>query len=205
MSDLQCAATIIVARHGEAEYEVEGLSDDGGSLTLTGREQARELATSLLDRKVAEIWCSDMARAVQTAEIAAGVLGCNVRVRTGLREFGVGDLAGSSYSDDVFDEVFSEWKRGNLDVGPRGAETGADVVRRMTDELQSLADEYRGETTLVVTHGGVMTFVLPRLATNVSDTFAWGHAVGNCATSELAVDADGWVLRTWRGEPLDGA
>lgn len=203
MSDLQCAATIIVARHGEAEYEGEGLSDEGGSLTLMGREQARVLGESLLDRKIAGIWCSDMARAVQTAEIAAGVLGCTVRVRRGLREFGVGELAGTSYADTPFRDVFAEWRQGNLDVGPPGAETGADVVRRMTAELTDLADQFRGETTLVITHGGVMTMMLPRLARNVSDAFAWGQAVDNCATSELAVDADGWLLRTWNAEPVE--
>jgi broad specificity phosphatase PhoE len=73
----------------------------------------------------------------------------------------------------------------------------------MTAELTDLADQFRGETTLVITHGGVMTMMLPRLARNVSDAFAWGQAVDNCATSELAVDADGWLLRTWNAKPVE--
>lgn len=204
MSDLQCAATVIVARHGQAEYEREGLCDDGGSLTTLGREQARELGRTLRDRRIAAIWSSDMARAVQTAEIAAGVLGCDVKVRRGFREFGVGDLAGESYDNTTFRQVFEEWKRANLAVGPPGAETGADVVRRMSAELESLADQYRGETSLVISHGGVMTFVVPMLARNVSDHFAWGEPIPNCDGCELAVDADGWVLTSWRGRRLAG-
>ena len=202
MSDLQCAATIIVARHGEAEYDVDGLTDAGGSLTLTGRDQAPALGESLLDRKVATIWCSDMARAVQTAEIAASVLGCGVKVRAGLREFTVGDLAGQSYENTDFLAIYQEWKQGNWGVGPPGGETGAEVARRFTAELEDLADQYRGETTLVVTHGGVLTALVPMMARNVADTFAWGQTVGNCVTSELAVDADGWVLKSWCGVPL---
>ena len=76
MSDLFCAATLVVARHGQAAYDVPDVaSDDGGWLTPDGRQQARALGESLRDRRIASVWCSDMTRAVQTAEIAAGVLG----------------------------------------------------------------------------------------------------------------------------------
>jgi 2,3-bisphosphoglycerate-dependent phosphoglycerate mutase len=41
MSDLQCPATLLIARHGDADYAVDGvLSDDGGRLTGNGSEQA---------------------------------------------------------------------------------------------------------------------------------------------------------------------
>ena len=178
MSDLQCAATIIVARHGEAEYDAEGLSDDGGSLTLAGREQARALGESLIDRKVAAIWCSDMARAVQTAEIAAE--------RSGLHRQSTGGVAGVRCRrlgwivlrrHAISSRCLNSGSKATSRSGPPGAETGADVVRRMTVELEDLADQYRGETTLVITHGGVMTMALPMMASNVSDTFAWGQAV----------------------------
>ncbi|MBA2774866.1 MAG: hypothetical protein H0U36_12600, partial [Nocardioidaceae bacterium] len=55
MSDLFCAATVIVARHGEAEYDTELASDDGGSLTLAGRDQCRSWAGSMLS----EGWAGD--------------------------------------------------------------------------------------------------------------------------------------------------
>jgi broad specificity phosphatase PhoE len=201
MSDLFCAATVLVARHAEAEYDVPGVaSDSGGSLSLRGRERARRLGAELRDRRVAAIWCSDMARAVQTAEIVAAVLEVPVRVRPGLREFGVGALAGSPIMG--LDAVFTSWVSGDLAGGCPGAETGHEVVARMRTELESVADQHRGETVLVVSHGGVIGVVLPRLAGNVADDFAVGRAVDNCGTCELAVDADGWVLRSWNGGPL---
>ncbi len=85
MSDLQCPARVFVARHGEAVYESELLSDAGGWLSPLGREQARELAQSLSGERIARVWTSDMARAVQTGEIVASVLGVDVVVRKGLR------------------------------------------------------------------------------------------------------------------------
>lgn len=200
MSDLFCAATLIVARHAEAEYESDLASDDGGSLTLAGRGQSSALAESLRDRRIAAVWCSDMARAVQTAEIVAAKLNVPVRVRRGLREFSVGEFARRRSSADLFAHVFTAWASGDLSGGCPGAETGSDVVRRMGAELESVADQHRGETVLVISHGGSMSLVLPRLAQNVPDDFGMGKVLGNVATCELAVDADGWVLRSWNGQ-----
>ncbi len=201
MSDLFCPATLLVARHGEATYDVADIaSDDGGWLTELGRQQAAAMARALMDRRVAAIWCSDLSRAVQTAEIAAAVLGVSVRVRSGLREASVGDLAGQPVRS--FDGPYLRWLDGDLDSGAPGAETGADVVRRMTGELESIADQFRGETVLVVSHGGAIGVTLPNLATNVPSDFARGRQLRNCAVSELTADADGWLLNSWMGEAV---
>ena len=198
MSDLFCAATVIVARHGEAEYDTPGIaSDSGGQLSQLGRAQARDLGESLLARRIAAVWCSDMARAVQTAEIAAGVLGLPVRVRAGLREFGVGGLAGRPITD--LDVVFEKWVGGDLSASCPGAVTGEQVMARVRGELESIADTYRGATVLVVSHGGATGLVLPRLAGNVPTDYALDRPIANTGTCELTVDADGWMLRTWNG------
>src|SRR6187401_2569940 len=100
MPDLFCPATLVVARHGQATYDVIGIaSDDGGWLTDLGRRQAADLAEDLADRRVAAIWCSDMSRAVQTAEIVAAALNVPVRVRRDLREASVGGFAGQPDGD----------------------------------------------------------------------------------------------------------
>ncbi|PVG82689.1 hypothetical protein DDE18_09990 [Nocardioides gansuensis] len=88
MSDLQCAATLLLARHGEAEYESSHGADEGGSLTARGREQARALAIELAGARVAHLWTSTLARAVQTGEIVAAALGVGVTTRSGLRAGG---------------------------------------------------------------------------------------------------------------------
>ena len=75
MSDLMCAARLVVARHGDASYVESYFSDEGGSLTPEGRAQALALATALAGERVAHVWTSDTSRAVQTAEIAAARLG----------------------------------------------------------------------------------------------------------------------------------
>ena len=47
MTDLQCPARLFVARHGEALYESELLSDSGGWLSPRGRDQSRDLGSRL--------------------------------------------------------------------------------------------------------------------------------------------------------------
>ena len=96
MSSLHCPARVYLARHGEATYETGAVSDGDGQLTPEGRAQARRLGETLRGERIARVWTSPLARAVQTAEIAAGVLGVGVVVRQGLREYGASAYVGGA-------------------------------------------------------------------------------------------------------------
>ncbi|CAM3791161.1 histidine phosphatase family protein [Nocardioides zeicaulis] len=202
MADLQCAARVLVARHGEAAYESELLSDAGGWLTPLGRAQARELAESLRGQRVARVWTSDMARAVQTGEIVAGVLGTDVVVRTGLREFGVGDARGTTGVPDPFAATFAAWLDGDLAARIPGGESGEEVVTRYRAVLEEVADTHRGEAALVVSHGGVMCLALSALAVNLAPSHSRDLPMPHCGLVAMEADADGWVARSWAGQDL---
>jgi 2,3-bisphosphoglycerate-dependent phosphoglycerate mutase len=202
MSDLQCAARLLIARHGEAEYDTDLLSDSGGSLSLTGRKQAVELAESLKDARVSVIYCSGMARAVQTAEIVAARLGVVVRVRDNLREWSVGEYAGQQYVEGMYDDVLVAWDAGDHDARIPGGESGNEIRQRMATELEAIVDLHRGETVLVVSHGGAIRVAVPQLALNVPDGYGTAHEVDHCAVIEVDADNDGWVLRSWAGQPV---
>ncbi len=202
MTDLQCAARVFVARHGEADYESELLSDAGGWLSARGREQSRALAESLAGERIARVWCSSMSRAVQTAEIVAGALGVDVVVREGLREFGVGDAAGTTGDPDPFAETFAAWLDGNLTARIPGAESGVEVVERYESVLDEIADSHRGESVLVISHGGVMCMALSALAGNLALSHSRDLPLRNCDVVAVEADADGWVARSWAGRAL---
>ncbi|GAA1939051.1 histidine phosphatase family protein [Nocardioides hwasunensis] len=203
MADLQCAARVLVARHGAADYETELLSDDGGWLSTVGREQSRELGTSVAGERIAAVWCSSMSRAVQTAEIAAGVLGVAVVVREGLREISVGDHAGETGDPDPFRAAFGSWLAGDLEARIRGGESGAEVVGRVARVLDEIADTHRGEAVLVISHGGAICSAVPMLATNLVPDHALDQPLGNCAVVALEGHEGGWVARSWAGADLD--
>lgn len=197
MSDLQCAATVLVARHAAAEYETDLLTDAGGSLTVEGRRRARELGETLRSRRIAYVYSSPLARAVQTAELAAGVLGVEVRVREGLQELTVGDLAGQPEEPNPFTEVFAAWKAGDLAASYSGGQSASEVIDRVRAALEAIADLHRGETVLVISHSGVMSLALPRLVSNLRDDHAHDRPVPNCAVVELAIDADDRTCVRW--------
>ncbi|UUZ58364.1 histidine phosphatase family protein [Nocardioides sp. B-3] len=202
MGDLQCAARVFVARHGEAEYESELLSDAGGSLSALGRTQALALADPVAGERIAHVYTSSMSRAVQTGEIVAARLGVGVTVRHDLREFGVGSHAGQPAEPDPFRPVFDDWLEGRLDTPIRGGESGARVIERMCGVLEEAADRYRGEAVLVISHGGAICTAISNPARNLEPRFPLTRPLANCDVIELAADADGWVARSWAGETL---
>ncbi len=202
MSSLQCPARILVARHGEADYETDLISDDGGSLSALGRKQSRALGERLAGERVARVWTSPLSRAVQTAEIAASVLGSDVVVREGLREYAVGSLAGSGEHESAyFSAVFRQWAEGDDTAEITGGERVADTVARVQGVLEAIADEHRGETVLVVSHGGAILATLPQLA-GLPRTRGLGVTLANCGVLELEADADGWRLISWDGQEI---
>jgi broad specificity phosphatase PhoE len=201
VSSLMCPATLVVARHGDAEYVDAVFSDEGGTLTATGRAQAAALAEEVRDRKVAHVWSSDSARAVQTAEIVAARLGVGVTTRKALREIDVGELHGEPFSIPAICAVTDDWFRGDLGAGFPGGESGADVVARYAAALGEIADLHRGETVVVVAHQTAACIALPSLARNVTPCFADRHRLDHGESAELVVDSDDWALTRWGGSP----
>jgi probable phosphoglycerate mutase len=212
VSDLQCPARFLVARHGEAMYADPALlTDEGGWLTDLGRRQAARLAEGLRDERVAAIYTSRLARAHETGAVVGDRLGLTPTTVDGVQEFSVGSLAGTPATGPHAREVFVAWVNGDLDRRWPGAETGSEVVARFVAAVEALADRHRGETVLVVTHGGVMTLAIPNTATNTRPELARAADIPNCAVAELALDSDGWRLvgpwpgREFRLRDPDGA
>ncbi|GGF47151.1 isomerase [Marmoricola endophyticus] len=196
MSDLACAATVLVARHGATDYVETWFSDEGGWLSAEGRSQARGLADALRDRRLARVWSSDTSRAVQTAELVAARVGVAAQVpvltRRSLREADAGDLRGQPFDVHRLHEVTDRWFAGDLDARFPGGESGREVVDRYAAELAAVADEHRGETALVVGHQTALSIVVPVLTGRTDRSRA--HELANGEYAELAVDADGWRL-----------
>ncbi len=200
MTALQCATTLVVARHGEAEYEAPTWAEEGGSLTHLGRSQAAALAESLAGRRVAHVWTSTLARAVQTGEIVAARLGIGVTTRLGLREFDVGDHHGVPLEEDPFVATYTRWLEGHLAERVPGGESGREIADRFGEVLREVADAHPGETVLVVSHGGAIGLGVPAIAR----MDAPHQRLGNCDTVEVLADADGWVCTRYgavTGEP----
>lgn len=196
---LFCPATLIVARHGEAAYTVgaDTLSDEGGVLTDLGRVQAAALAEALRDRRIALVYTSPLGRAVETGMIVAEALGVPIRQQDGLQEFRVADLAGARFDDERLTTTYAAWLADDLSPRIPGGESGEEVLARFGEALSSIADLHRGETVLVISHGGAMSLGLPRLALGAVPSPP--PPLANCAHVEVQAGDDGWTLGPWPG------
>lgn len=204
MSDLHCPARLVCARHAEGEDNVGGFlvnAIDSHPLTPLGREQAAGLAQVLRTEKVAAIYASPITRADQTARIVGDALGLPVSTMDGLREMELGEWEGAAYAGADgeptrqaygINDVFLGWLDGDLSRSCPGGENGRQVLARMTDALEEIADLHRGEAAVVVSHGGALSLTLPVLCTSVTST-----PLGNCARVLVDRDADGWTCRGW--------
>jgi 2,3-bisphosphoglycerate-dependent phosphoglycerate mutase len=188
MSDLQCPARVFFARHGETEYETELLMDHGGSLTKAGRAQARELGEKLRSERIVHVYSSTISRAVQTAELAAAVLGVDVTVREGLVELALGEAYGQPAGTGLFVREMKAWVAGDVEAKMPGSESAVEIAARVRRVLDDLADRHRGEAVLVVSHGGALVATLAVL--DFEPGRSWD--IANCAFAQLDGDADGW-------------
>ncbi|HET6694674.1 MAG TPA: histidine phosphatase family protein [Pedococcus sp.] len=223
MSDLQCPARIILARHGDAAVPAShassgagiaghGVADGHGSaglprvLTPAGQRQSIALAETLADRRVAALWASTMARAQQTAGIVGERLALPVTHDDRLRELMVDEAAPigavppAEPGQDPGD-VYAAWLEGDLD-GAMFGETGHEVVGRLRSVVEDAADRFRGETVLLVSHGGIIELGLSRLCRNLSRGFIEAHTLDNGEAVELDVDSAGWLCTRWAGQAV---
>jgi broad specificity phosphatase PhoE len=65
-------------------------------------------------------------------------------------------------------------------------------VTRVLAVLDEVADLFRGETVLAVSHGGVILALMGGLAPGSPAAPKDAYDVPNCATYALERDADGW-------------
>ncbi|MDE3031928.1 MAG: histidine phosphatase family protein [Acidobacteriota bacterium] len=152
--------SFLLVRHGETAWNVQhliqGHSGDVG-LTARGVAQVRAAAERLTDSGARRIVSSDLARARESAEVIAELLGLPVTLDAGLRERSYGELEGRP--DDVLTPETSGIANGmivDVEAAPANGESLAALKERVTTTLERLAAQHPGETIIVVTHGGLI-------------------------------------------------
>lgn len=187
--------TLLLARHGETDWNSEhrwqGHADR--PLNERGREQARELAASLAERRIDAIYASDLLRARETAEIVGAVVGLPVLLDANLREVDVGEWSGLVHTEieSRYPEGFRRWEQGRH--GWVEGESYDEMGVRVVAALLRIAAAHPGETVLVVSHGGAIRASQAAAAGLPNDAFrrdTKGRPTPNCAVFEFGV-ADG--------------
>ena len=149
----------------------------GGSLSARGRELAAELGARRREDQIDEVLCSDLARAVETAEIAFGRTATRVTLDWRLRELDYGELNGAPV-----DVVRGEQER-RLDEPYPGGESWRGALDRVDGCLDDLALRSDGSRLLVVGH--------------VATKWALDRRVHGCPLEELLAAPFDW-REGWR-------
>jgi broad specificity phosphatase PhoE len=186
------AATLLLARHGETDWNAERRWQGHAETDLndTGRAQARELARALDGDRLDAVYSSDLLRARATAEIVAGLAGLPVRLDARLREVDVGEWSGLTWRE--VEERYPEGAARRL-AGETGWERGEDfdeMAQRVVRALRDIAARHDGGRVLVVTHGGPIAAVW--LASG--GAFEDRPNVSNCHVQPIRIE-DGEIAR----------
>jgi broad specificity phosphatase PhoE len=153
---------VYLARHGQTAYNAERRFQGQQPIPLdaTGREQAAELAEHASTYGFAELWCSTLLRARETADIVAVRLGLQPREDPRLMETDAGDWTDRTFVDVEAEApaAFAAFAAGDPNFAFPGGESFAQQEVRVA---AALADVELGELpALVVCHGMVIRAAL---------------------------------------------
>jgi probable phosphoglycerate mutase len=130
-------------------------------LSETGRKQALYWRGALEHVAFRRIYCSDLARAQQTAEILTTGATRSVTVSPGLREINLGKWDGLTM-EQVKTKFPGEWEERGLSIAeyrPVGGESFADLSTRVVSIFESFSEECE-DAVVVVGHAGVNRVML---------------------------------------------
>lgn len=146
-----------LVRHGQTDWNLNGIYQGQQDVPLneTGVAQARTLAEHLRGTSFSTIYSSDLLRAHQTALLLAEVLQVPVRTDPRLREIKQGVWEGKTidYVRETYHPDFSPNPKYLTTPRAEGAESLADVIRRMIDAANEYFARHNGERILLSTHG----------------------------------------------------
>jgi broad specificity phosphatase PhoE len=150
---------VILARHGESERSVDGLTNGDPSiavaLTAVGREEARRLGAELAGEPIDLCVTSEFERAKATADLALEGRDVPRLVLAELNDIRFGEFEGRTLLD------YRAWahSHGPTEPAPGGGDSRAETVARYVRGYRTILARPE-RTVLVVAHGLPVRYVL---------------------------------------------
>lgn len=194
------ATCVIVVRHGETHWNIEGRRQGHLDSTLTekGRAQAEALSERFTEDSCTAIYSSDLGRAFETARIIAARTGHQVVTDSRLRERNLGIFQGLN-GDEIRERYPAEYEQ-HRNGGAEHAVPSGESFRHQTERnmrcLEELARRHPGEVIMAVTHGGVLSALFRHTLAIPLDAprrFSFKNASVNLFKYQDGV----WGLETW--------
>jgi len=156
---------LILVRHGETlfnrERKVQGIADI--ELNDTGLRQAHQLALSLKDHEIHQIYSSPLRRAYQTAEAINQFHDVPIHRRSGLMEMDVGDFEGLSFQELRANEkdFLQRWIADPAMTKMPNGESIIELQERAWNAIEDII--IQAENALVVSHNFTIAAILCKI------------------------------------------
>ncbi len=198
--------TFYIVRHGETEWNVQGIlqGQTDAPLTENGINQAKAIGKELEHIHFDGIFSSDLFRAHRTAQLMNLERKMAIKTTQLLRERNFGKWEGKPYTifttelKHLLDEFLSLPDDKKFTYRYPDTESDEELVVRCLRFLRETAVAYPHKTFLVTTHGGIIRSLLIHLGygtyVNVHP-----HSIGNTAYVKLETDGvDCFIKETKR-------
>lgn len=155
---------LILVRHGETDWNRTGRCQGVADIDLNdnGKQQVRELASSLKDERISAIYSSDLKRALETAREIASHHKLTVNIEKDLREMDQGELEGLRFSEirERYDHVLTQWRESPETLKLPMGESLAGLQERALRVFNKILERHSGETVVTVSHNLTITTLL---------------------------------------------
>ncbi|MDH7499397.1 MAG: histidine phosphatase family protein [candidate division NC10 bacterium] len=158
------ATRIYLIRHGEtvSSYDGRGYGQTDLPLSEWGRQQMARLGQRLLPMPPQKIYCSDLARSRESAQILGRPWGLTPIICPELREIHMGLWEGLSYEEirRLDPEKAAQWATASLAFHFPEGEGLRDLKSRVLPAYQKLIEEAGDEIFAIVGHAGPNRVIL---------------------------------------------
>ena len=192
---------ICFVRHGETDWNIELRLQGQMDLTLNanGEAQAAAVGRRFAGVSAAALYSSDLWRARQTAQPIGDALQLPVTLLPALRERHFGRCEGMTLEEIALRHADDARAFASHDpdyASPGGGESRRQHQLRLLDCVESLVSAHRGQTIVVVTHGGALDVVYRR-ARDLPLDAPRDYPIPNAGINWLQIDDDQWVIENW--------
>jgi broad specificity phosphatase PhoE len=188
--------TLFFLRHGESEYNAQGLIQGQTDISLSqkGMQQARLLARRLQKTtKVSHIISSDLKRTQQTCDIFREYFSVPYVMDSRWREIFWGNWEKQNWQElrkkAEFKKYLSQWYTYKEHQG----ESWQDVTERVKPCLQEMFNDSEEKQILVVTHGGIIRVCLLELLGLPKQYYSF--VIENASITEFEKKENRWIAK----------
>lgn len=180
-------------RHGETESNIRGTYCGWTDTPLNrkGLEQARKAARKLKDVKFDAVFCSPLARALQTAEtiVADGLCGITFVEHLKEHNFGIWEDMTHAEIKERYPEEAALWEKDWMNYEIEGGESAIQGFRRISDFVDELVNRHENGTILLVSHLGSIRYILVHLLGLPID-YIWRFGADNGSITRVVISDD---------------